>query len=107
MRLKLTEWTGLTADQALSARGMERAEIEALVQHGKYERFRPLRALFELMVDFMTFCRWRRDPHEWASYWPCSLSNIPQSPEEITRSHPRMGESQRAFSSTASLRSAA
>ena len=51
MRLKLTAWTGLTADQALSARGMERAEIEALVQHGKYERFRPLRALFELRVN--------------------------------------------------------
>ena len=31
MRLKLTEWTGSTADQALSARGMERAEIEAIV----------------------------------------------------------------------------
>ncbi|MDB3999654.1 hypothetical protein N9448_08565 [Litorivicinus sp.] len=51
MRLKLTEWTGLTADQALSACGMERAEVEALVQHGKYERFRPLRALFELRVN--------------------------------------------------------
>jgi len=63
MRLKLAEWTGSTADQALSARGMERAEIEALVQHGKYERFRPLRALFELMVNFMTFCRWRGEIH--------------------------------------------
>ena len=63
MRLKLTEWTGLTADQALSARGMERAEIEALVQHGKYERFRPLRALFDLMVNFMTFCHWRGEIH--------------------------------------------
>ena len=47
MRLGLTEWTGSIADQALSARGMEHAEIEALVQHGKYERFRSLRALFE------------------------------------------------------------
>ena len=63
MRLKLTEWTGSTADQALAARGMERAEIEALGQHGKYERFRPLRALFELMVNFMTFCRWRGEIH--------------------------------------------
>jgi len=63
MRLKLTEWTGSTADQTLSACGMERAEIEALVQHGKYERFRPLRALFELMVNFMTFCRWRGEIH--------------------------------------------
>ena len=63
IRLKLTEWTRSTADQALSARGMECAEIEALVQYGKYERFRPLRALFELMVDFMTFCRWRGEIH--------------------------------------------
>ena len=51
MRLGLTEWTGSIADQALSARGMERTEIEALVQHSKYERFRPLRALFELRVN--------------------------------------------------------
>ena len=63
MRLKLTEWSGSTADQALSARGMERAEIEALVQHAKYERIRPLRALLELMANFMTFCRWRGEIH--------------------------------------------
>jgi len=59
MRLKLIEWTGSSADRSLSARGMDRSEIEVLIQHGKYERVRPIKALMEMVSNFILFCRWR------------------------------------------------
>jgi len=59
MRLKLTEWAGSSADRSLSARGMDRSEIEALIQHGKYERVRPIKAVMEMVSNFIVFCRWR------------------------------------------------
>jgi hypothetical protein len=59
MRLKLTEWAGSSADRSLSARGMDRSEIEALIQHGKYERLRPIKAVMEMVSNFIVFCRWR------------------------------------------------
>lgn len=64
MRLKLNEWnqSGQT-EGSVCTKGMESAELESLIRHGRFVWARPVRAVFEMVYNFVMFCRWRGEVH--------------------------------------------
>jgi len=59
MRIKLNEWNQSgEAFGPISTRGMDHAEIESLLRHGRFDWARPVFALFEQLRNFVLFCRW-------------------------------------------------
>ncbi len=64
MRIKLNEWNQSGEAQGpVSTRGMEQAEIESLMRHGRFDWARPVTAVFELLRNFVLFCRWSGEVH--------------------------------------------
>lgn len=64
MRLKLTEWNQSGQhDGPICTKGMDSSEIESLIRHGRFDWARPVSAVFELVRNFLLFCRWRGEVH--------------------------------------------
>jgi len=101
MRIKLNEWNQSgEAFGPISTRGMDHAEIESLLRHGRFDWARPVFALFEQLRNFVLFCRWSGEVHMHGHRIGPVHQQIFTCQREAT--HPRIGESQRAFSLSSS-----
>ena len=64
MRLRLREWSQQDGQtQSLTIRGLDRSDLSTLMHHGRCKRVRPITAVFRLIGDFLTFCRWTAEIH--------------------------------------------
>lgn len=64
MRVRLQDWFQHTeAEHSRALTGLEKSDLDVLLQHGRYQRVRPVKSLIRLIADFLTFCRWRAEIH--------------------------------------------
>lgn len=64
MRLRLVDWARQEGSpNPLVAASLDRSDLDALLMHSRYDRWRPFAAALRLLGDFVTFCRWRAEIH--------------------------------------------